>query len=90
MKEPLFACPLCGRPNFTSRGLRAHWCPAKPAPAGNKKHSAPLTREEWASAVHPLNHKFFADKKPTPTERALASMPKQLRIKPEKSYKPIS
>jgi len=56
-QEQLYACPLCHRPGFTSRGLRAHWCPAKPAPAGNKKHSAPLTREEWARAVHPTKAK---------------------------------
>lgn len=51
MREVLVTCPLCGQKGFTPRGLRAHWCPAKPAPKGNKKHSAPLTREEWREAV---------------------------------------
>jgi hypothetical protein len=48
MSVLLLNCPLCGRGRFTPRGLRAHWCSAKPAGA---KHSAPLTKEEWQSAV---------------------------------------
>ena len=51
MKELLVTCPLCRIAKFTPRGLRAHWCPKKPAPEGNKKHSAPLSREEWQAAV---------------------------------------
>ena len=50
-KEILVTCLLCGRPNFTSRGLRAHWCPAKPAQKGFQKHSDPLTKAEWRAAV---------------------------------------
>jgi len=51
MSVLLVNCPLCGRGRFTPRGLRAHWCPEKPAPPGNAKHSAPLTKEEWQRAV---------------------------------------
>lgn len=50
-RELLVKCLLCGRAGFTPRGLRAHWCPAKPAPKGHTKHSAPLTPEEWRAAV---------------------------------------
>lgn len=50
-REILVTCPLCKRAGFTARGLRAHWCPAKPAQPGYAKHSAPLTREEWRAAV---------------------------------------
>ena len=50
-KELLLTCPLCGRRGFTARGLRAHWCPAKPATGDHKKHSAPLTRHEWLEAM---------------------------------------
>ena len=50
-KQMLVRCLLCGRPNFTPRGLRAHWCPAKPAQKGFKKHSAPLSKEEWRAAI---------------------------------------
>lgn len=28
--EVLLACPCCGTPNFSERGLRAHCCRAKP------------------------------------------------------------
>jgi hypothetical protein len=45
------ACPLCERSGFSMRGLRAHWCAMKPAPAGNIKHAAPLSKEEWQAAV---------------------------------------
>ena len=51
MKELLVTCPLCGQPNFTTRGLRQHWCPMKPPGRGHKKHSAPLTKSEWGAAV---------------------------------------
>jgi hypothetical protein len=50
-KELLVTCPICSRGGFTTRGLRQHWCPAKAAPEGNKKHSAPLTKLEWRKAV---------------------------------------
>jgi len=51
MKQLLVTCLLCGRANFTTCGLRAHWCPAKPAQRGYKRHSAPLTKAEWEAAV---------------------------------------
>lgn len=51
MKQILIACLLCGRRGFTVRGLRAHWCPAKPATNGHMRHSAPLTKAEWKAAV---------------------------------------
>lgn len=50
-REILVTCLLCGRTGFTPRGLRAHWCPAKPASKGYKRHSAPLTRKEWERCV---------------------------------------
>jgi len=28
--EVLVACPVCGTPNFSERGLRAHCCRSKP------------------------------------------------------------
>jgi hypothetical protein len=28
--EVLLTCPVCGTPNFSERGLRAHHCRAKP------------------------------------------------------------
>jgi hypothetical protein len=50
-KELLVTCLLCGQENFTTRGLRQHWCPAKPPAPGHTKHSAPLTKAEWQEAV---------------------------------------
>lgn len=50
-KELLVICLLCGQGGFTTRGLRQHWCPAKTAAPGHHKHSAPLTKEEWQTAV---------------------------------------
>lgn len=50
-KELLVKCLLCGQGGFTTRGLRGHWCPKKPAGPGHKRHSAPLTREEWQNAI---------------------------------------
>jgi hypothetical protein len=50
-KELLVTCPLCGQENFTTRGLRQHWCPAKEPAPGHHKHSAPLTKAEWQAAV---------------------------------------
>jgi hypothetical protein len=29
-RELLLTCPVCGTPNFSERGLRAHCCRAKP------------------------------------------------------------
>ena len=49
--EMLVTCPLCGQKGFTTRGLRAHWCKAKPPQPGFKVHSAPLTKKEWKAAV---------------------------------------
>jgi hypothetical protein len=49
-KELVLSCPLCGQPNFTARGLRAHQCPKKSTP-GREKHTGALTREEWRAAV---------------------------------------
>jgi len=51
MSELLVTCLFCGRINFSTRGLRAHRCPSKPGPKGNKKHSAPLTKGEWQACV---------------------------------------
>lgn len=51
MKDLLVTCLLCKQGGFTTRGLRAHWCPAKPPAPGHHKHSAPLTKEEWQTAV---------------------------------------
>ena len=52
MSEPLVTCLFCGRRGFTARGLRAHWCPAKPPTKGQKKHSAMLTHSEWQLCVN--------------------------------------
>ena len=45
--ELILACPKCGLPNFTARGLRGHRCEA------NQKDGIdlPLTKEEWEAAV---------------------------------------
>lgn len=51
MKQLLVTCLLCGRGGFSVQGIRQHWCPTKPPPKGNRKHSAPLTREECQAAI---------------------------------------
>lgn len=59
-RELTLACPLCGTPNFTVRGLRQHWCKAKSPAPGHKKHSAPLTKLEWKAAVDAAKSKEAA------------------------------
>jgi hypothetical protein len=71
MKELLLACPLCHQPNFTTRGLRQHWCPTKPPPPGKVKHSAPLTRDEWLTAVDDARRLAGQTKSKPSSDRAL-------------------
>ena len=52
MSELLVTCLLCGKGNFTPRGLRAHWCPSKRGKKAFQKNSAPLSREEWERCVN--------------------------------------
>lgn len=59
MKEKLVTCLLCGITGFSARGLRSHWCEAK-GPSKNSRHSTPLTKDEWETAVFHSNWGPFA------------------------------
>jgi len=40
----LYDCPLCGRRNFSAKGIQAHWCPSYGGRRLKKKLVAEILR----------------------------------------------